>query len=65
MISFKDPIALLDIPTKKDGTADLRYVESKEAEALGVITSEEVIEGKTHHLHIELLKDFVIFKRIF
>ena len=41
-----DPAFLLDIPTKKDGTADLRYAESKEAETLGVITSDEVIEGK-------------------
>jgi hypothetical protein len=46
LILFVDPAALFNIPTKKDGTADLRFAESKEAEELGVISSDEIIEGK-------------------
>jgi len=41
-----DSSKLADIPTKKDGTADMRYAESKEAVSSGLISKDEVIEGK-------------------
>jgi hypothetical protein len=39
-----DSSALTDIPTKKDGTADMRYADSKEAVSSGLISKDEVIE---------------------
>ncbi|UJR20507.1 hypothetical protein I4U23_023635 [Adineta vaga] len=39
-----DSSKLADIPTKADGTADMRYAESKEAVAAGLIEKDEVIE---------------------
>jgi len=41
-----DSINLADIPIKKDGTADMRYVESREAVSLGLISRDEKVEGK-------------------
>ncbi len=37
---------MTDIPTKKDGTADMRYSESKEAASSGLISKDDVIEGR-------------------
>jgi hypothetical protein len=43
---YLDSLELADIPTKHDGTADMRYAQSKEAVASGLISKEEVLEGK-------------------
>lgn len=40
-----DSDKLADIPTKHDGTADMRYKESQEAVSSGLISKDEVIEG--------------------
>jgi hypothetical protein len=45
-LSPLDAIKLADIPTKHDGTADMRYTESREALSSGLISKDEVIEGK-------------------
>ena len=54
-----DSARLADIPTKADGTADMRYTESREAVASGLIQRDEVVEGKfvrnfKQYLHVFL-----------
>lgn len=41
-----EQIDVSDIPTKLDGTADMRYLQSREAVKSGLIGKDEVIEGK-------------------
>jgi hypothetical protein len=50
---FLDSSKLADIPTKSDGTADMRYTESREAVSSGLISKDEVIEGKTDSLNLK------------
>ena len=46
-----EQIDISEIPTKLDGTADMRYLQSREAVKSGLIDKDEVIEGKTSLAH--------------
>ena len=43
--SLLDPAGLLNLQTKNDGSADMRFNESKEAVNMGVIDRDETIKG--------------------
>lgn len=44
ILVLSDPGDLLNIPTKSDGTADMRFVESKEAVNMGIINPGQPIQ---------------------
>jgi hypothetical protein len=48
-----DSTNLGDIPVKRDGTADMRYVESREAVASGIISKDDKIEGMSTVIYIK------------
>ncbi len=47
---------MADIHTKSDGTADMRYAESKEAVSSGLISRDEVVEGKIYFEGVDVIE---------